>query len=249
MMGLFGKSLERCSICGGQKGMKQIADGYICKDCIAKYGIFLSVSSWNNISLNRVKDGIAANEMNQKYMQEFKLTKKIEKKLWIDEINRLWTIDSSKNVIFSYGDILDYELFENGENIIKGGFGSAVVGGVLFGGIGALVGGVASTKKIKKEIRDLQIKIKTKNLLYPEIIIPIISSGKVDPNDPVYDAYIRVAESFLSAISLMLGEKCKNEEFASVFPSDEILKYKNLLDVGAITQEEYDAKKKQLLNL
>ena len=32
-------------------------------------------------------------------------------------------------------------------------------------------------------------------------------------------------------------------------PADEILKYKQLLDVGAITQAEFDAKKKQLLNL
>lgn len=32
-------------------------------------------------------------------------------------------------------------------------------------------------------------------------------------------------------------------------PADEILKYKKLLDIGAITSDEYDAKKKQLLNL
>jgi hypothetical protein len=31
--------------------------------------------------------------------------------------------------------------------------------------------------------------------------------------------------------------------------ADEILKFKNLLDCGVITQEEFDAKKKQLLNL
>lgn len=31
--------------------------------------------------------------------------------------------------------------------------------------------------------------------------------------------------------------------------TDEIMKYKNLLDVGAITQEEYELKKKQLLGL
>ncbi len=31
--------------------------------------------------------------------------------------------------------------------------------------------------------------------------------------------------------------------------ADEIKKYKELLDIGAITQEEYDAKKKQLLGL
>ena len=32
-------------------------------------------------------------------------------------------------------------------------------------------------------------------------------------------------------------------------PADEILKYKNLLDAGAITAEEFEAKKKQLLSL
>ena len=32
-------------------------------------------------------------------------------------------------------------------------------------------------------------------------------------------------------------------------PADEIKKYKELLDMGAITQEEFDAKKRQLLNL
>ena len=31
--------------------------------------------------------------------------------------------------------------------------------------------------------------------------------------------------------------------------ADEILKYKNLLDMGAITKEEFNAKKKELLNL
>ena len=31
--------------------------------------------------------------------------------------------------------------------------------------------------------------------------------------------------------------------------ADEILKYKGLLDCGAITEAEYEAKKKQLLNI
>ena len=31
--------------------------------------------------------------------------------------------------------------------------------------------------------------------------------------------------------------------------ADEILKYKQLLDMGAITQEEFNAKKKQILGL
>ena len=36
---------------------------------------------------------------------------------------------------------------------------------------------------------------------------------------------------------------------SAISAADEIMKYKQLLDVGAITQDEYDAKKKQLLGL
>ena len=36
---------------------------------------------------------------------------------------------------------------------------------------------------------------------------------------------------------------------AAISPADELKKFKELLDMGVITQEEFDAKKKQLLNL
>ena len=39
------------------------------------------------------------------------------------------------------------------------------------------------------------------------------------------------------------------EKTINITPADEILKYKKLLDIGAITSDEYNAKKKQLLNL
>lgn len=41
----------------------------------------------------------------------------------------------------------------------------------------------------------------------------------------------------------------KKQTLASGSVADEILKFKNLLDMGAITQEEFDAKKKELLDL
>lgn len=49
--------------------------------------------------------------------------------------------------IYKYSDIVDYELLEDGESITKGGLGRAVVGGALFGGVGAVVGGVTGHKK------------------------------------------------------------------------------------------------------
>lgn len=40
-----------------------------------------------------------------------------------------------------------------------------------------------------------------------------------------------------------------NSGYVSVNSADEIMKYKQLLDAGAITQEEYENKKRQLLNM
>ena len=51
-------------------------------------------------------------------------------------------------------------------------------------------------------------------------------------------------------IQRVLQENLTAEPTAKHFDSaDEIMKFKKLLDAGAITQEEYDAKKKQLLNI
>ena len=51
--------------------------------------------------------------------------------------------------------------YEDGETITKGSLGGAMVGGALFGGVGAIVGsGMGS--KTKQEISEYRIKIVTK---------------------------------------------------------------------------------------
>ncbi len=44
-------------------------------------------------------------------------------------------------------------------------------------------------------------------------------------------------------------ENDKQSEKSNISVADEILKFKNLLDIGAITQEEFDTKKKELLGM
>ena len=56
----------------------------------------------------------------------------------------------------------------------------------------------------------------------------------------------------IHAVLLTVKNQAKATPTPSVNPSsnaDEILKYKNLLDMGAISQEEFDKKKTELLNL
>ena len=54
-----------------------------------------------------------------------------------------------------------------------------------------------------------------------------------------------------TAVSKLLNERQESASTIAPMPSnaDELQKYKNLLDNGTITQEEFDSKKKQLLGL
>ena len=56
------------------------------------------------------------------------------------------------------------------------------------------------------------------------------------------------AQEVLYALTIATKSSEKNDK-NSCSVADEIMKYKNLLDIGTITQEEYEAKKKQLLNM
>ena len=53
----------------------------------------------------------------------------------------------------------------------------------------------------------------------------------------------------MQTIVSKLSREESQAQSSSVSVADEIKKFKELLDIGAITQEEFDAKKKELLNL
>lgn len=80
-------------------------------------------------------------------------------------------------------------------------------------------------------------------------VIVSSSSGRIiffnlDNNDEIH-----------KTINNLLAERQANNKSSTITKgsgdsvADEIIKYKELLDAGAITQEEYDAKKKELLGL
>lgn len=247
---MFGKGKETCCICNQNDGNKKIENGMICKDCISKCDPFIVALNWKKIPSEQINQAITANTINNNYLSIFNQTKKIEKYISIDENNQLWKIPCfSKNLVFSYNDIISYELLQDGETITKGGLGSAVAGGVLFGGVGAMVGGMVGGKKSKQEISEYRIKIVTRNACYPEVYINFLSTGKVKSNSLLFKSYSSNAERILSLLTV-ITDAAKNTANAS--PSsvpDELVKYKELLDTGIISQEEFDAKKKQLLQL
>ena len=77
----------------------------------------------------------------------------------------------------------------------------------------------------------------------------IISRKKIaNEQNLSHEIEIKTEDSEVSTIPPISEETIPSSEIAINVP-DEIKQYKELLDSGAITQEEYDAKKKQLLEL
>ena len=58
-----------------------------------------------------------------------------------------------------------------------------------------------------------------------------------------------ISENDFNTLEQQQSYKNQPVAAAPVSAADEIKKFKELLDIGAITQEEFDAKKKQLLGL
>ena len=68
-----------------------------------------------------------------------------------------------------FADIVSYELVDNTHTVLKSGLGEAVLGGVLFGGTGAIAGAYAGKReKIKERCK---IYIKTKNVQNAGVVI------------------------------------------------------------------------------
>ena len=77
---------------------------------------------------------------------------------------------------------------------------------------------------------------------------------KIKKSSFVYKTVSKSVQNILSKFKIIVDgieqeKKITNESTSSISVADEIKKFKELLDMGAITQEEFDTKKKELLKL
>lgn len=262
-MGLFGGKQENCPVCGNQvKGLfkLKIKDGALCQQCAQKINMDNSMIPYQ--SIDDMKAHLAYREQNQIAFDNFVVSREIYAGghyFRVDETKKLWYSSNQKQPInppiFRFDEIVDYEFSEDGETVTKGGLGRAAVGGLLFGGVGAVVGGVTGGKKSKTIVKSMKIRISLKNKYTTSCEIELVSPGTdCKAGGFIYNTNKQVANNLISLLDSMTSQaQAAPSEQASAAPqasaADEIMKFKNLLDNGVITQEEFDAKKKQLLGL
>lgn len=147
-------------------------------------------------------------------ISDFKTTSKLGSRILLDDNSKRWAIVSQirgkrkEADTFNFSDILDFELLEDGAQIASGGLGRAAVGGILFGGVGAIVGGVTGKRKTNTKVNSLRIKVTMRNLSQPVVYIDLIDM-LVNKDSNVYRMFEREAQEILSAFQIICNEQEK----------------------------------------
>lgn len=256
-MGLFGGK-KKCCICGSEGGKYESLDGLVCQKCFAACGRFVPMDGFSLLkSFNgrQIRNFISQNEEAIKRAKKFTPNLVIGDFAKFDDTNRLWTVNENapgrfkiEPVVWSYDNFDTIDVIEDGNDIVQGSVGSALVGGALFGDVGAVVGSVVGKKTLKKEIKKLEINIKLKNSTIPNVKVILIQSPTKSDN-PVCKKMYDIAKQIVEKFDKIGNSEAVYSSESDFSAADEILKYKNLLDMGVITSEEFETKKRQLLGL
>lgn len=235
-----------CPVCGGKLGLlnrEKSADGLICASC--------SNFFYSKLSFRAAKQPIAALA---DYWATLEQRRKVFKEtdsiydgdalfVSIDKTNRLFCFghrggDKGPRMIYSFDEVAGYESDAPDDLTVtetKGGIGRAVIGAAVAGPVGAIVGAATAKTETRKGSR-------SKENVSIRFTLPL---GETSLPTTVYPGGMT---AFLKRCKVS-QEKPRVTDQVTSSTADELLKFKQLLDMGAITEAEYNAKKAQLLGL
>lgn len=267
-MGLF--SAEKCVICGGEANAldrTKLNNGrFLCSRCVEKTGLSqgFTLATLKSMKISQIEERI---EYHKRDMREnadrvanFTATYEVGHYIKFDD-NHKWFafpygdfgFKKKSYYVFKYDEIVNFEVIEDGTTVTKGGLGKALIGGAVFGLPGAIVG--ASSKKTKQVCTKLEVLVTLTNPDTPIRYIRLLENEYKKSSLTYMDAS-RNVQKIISKFQIIVNQleqeksiKSMNVATQGFSAADEIKKYKELLDIGAITQEEFNKKKKELLGL
>lgn len=245
---------QACGICGGGTSIinrrKLANEGVVCELCFRE--ALLTPKQVLSIKKLTVDDVLKAmtGSGGSGEVSGFNATKKIGVAVYFDDEKKQILIPTSdQSHIFNYSDIVGFELMEDGEVLVEGGVGRAIIGGALFGGAGAVVGAVTGREN-KKYCDSLKVKLTVNDMSQPAVYITFLNKRtKTKTKSKAYNVAYEHAQECLSTLQLICDRQQNTEKTTQISETDKILEYKKLLDQGIITEEEFTIKKKELLGL
>lgn len=206
-----------------------------------------------NETLNKTENFIRTNELNVSKKMEYRLywTKELYKTIILDEKNKKLAVigvAGTKEDIINFSDIINCEIVQDNYIIKEGTVGRALVGGILAGGVGAIVG--ANTANNKAAVCSLGVRIILKDIVKSIVSIELIRAETVCDTEE-YRQAIQFAQELYSVIrSIIFGNSKEIMNGSSDIYNTIDEKLSNLKDLnnrGSITDLEYNAKREELI--
>ncbi len=119
--------------------------------------------------------------------------------------------------LFNFKDVIESEIIEDGYSVTKSSrtsqAGGAVVGGLLFGGAGAIIGGLSGSKKTTKNVTRIDLKIVVNDLSNPIYTINFLNRSAGRPvlsGEYEYKQAMEQAMKCHSMISIIIKRATKD---------------------------------------
>lgn len=256
----------RCVRCKAPLGFldkSKCRDGVFCYDCIK--GLHKKIRY--NLELYSVEQITDMIESPEKYSEKDLVPQKFHfanRIVTFDPVNQEFFTETAgffRSESVSYSSILSYEYKEDGKT--KGTYGKmlgmAAVGGILFGGAGAIVGAMMKGKGEKHLVKRIEIVVNYQGEKEPEVfrmkvLDPVLHTDAVRSDSSEYRHLLESAQAVMQVLDRIIednhpevSEQPINVQAPPLSAADEIRKFKELMDEGIITKEEFEVKKKELL--
>lgn len=257
---------ETCIRCNKKLGFLdkwKCKDGVFCYDCIKN----LHKTIRNDLKMYSVNQITSMIEHPEQYSgqdgvpQKFKFANRT---VTFDSVNQKFFVETAgffRSKLIPYSSIVSYEYKEDGKT--KGTYGkivgAAALGGILFGGAGAIVGAQTQGKGEKYLVKRIEIEIHYNQNGQPEIfhmtvLDPVLHTEAVESGSFEYKQLIENAQKAMWILDEIIQKNYpetvvqeQSVQAQSLSAADEIRKFKGLMDEGIITKDEFEMKKKDLL--
>jgi ribosomal protein L37E/uncharacterized membrane protein len=174
-------------------------------------------------------------------------------------------VDLSENVkVYSYRDLLEVEVLEDGETVTKTSrssqIGGALIGGLIAGGTGAIIGGLSGKQTTNEEVKKISLKILVNDIDSPVKKVVLLDKQKaIKKSDHEYRIAKEKALNWHGLIKVLINmadkEDVEKQSAESILTgeknlsvADELSKLAQLHKEGILTKEEFEAEKQKLLS-